>query len=45
MVGTVAACLEAADEAAEVALHLFFDEDDAVQMVGHHLKVDDFYLR
>ncbi len=43
-VGTVAACLEAAYDAAEVFFHLLFDEDDAVEMVGHHLEGNDFDL-
>ena len=33
----VAACLKAADDAAEVHLHLFPDEQDAMQMVWHDL--------
>ncbi len=37
-VGSVAASLEAADDAAEVFVHLFFNEEDAMEMVGHHLK-------
>jgi hypothetical protein len=40
----VAACLEAAYDAAEVFFHLLFDEDDAVEMVGHHLEGNDFDL-
>ena len=41
----IAARLEAADDAAQVALHLLADEQDAVQVVGHHLKGEDFHLR
>ena len=41
----VAASLEAPDDAAKVALHLLSDEQDAVQMVGHHLNGEDFHLR
>jgi hypothetical protein len=41
----VTAGLEAADDAAEVHLHLFPDEQDAMQMVWHDLQGADFYLR
>ena len=44
-VGTVAASLEAPYDAAEVFLHSLSDEQDAVQVIRHHLKRDYFYLR
>lgn len=43
-VGAVAASFEATDDAAEVFVHFLLDEDDAVEMVGHHLEGDDLDL-
>ena len=40
----MAAGLEATDDAAEVFVHLFLHEEDAVEMVGHHLESNDFHL-
>jgi hypothetical protein len=40
----VAACLKATDDAAKVFIHLFFDEDDAMEMIGHHLKGKNLHL-
>ena len=40
----IAPGLEAADDAAEVAIHFLAHEEDAVEVVGHHLQGDDLHL-
>lgn len=43
-IGFVAALLEAEDGFAEAFGHELFDEEDTVDVVGHHLKGKDLYL-
>jgi hypothetical protein len=41
----VSACLETADDVANVSLHLLLNKEDTMQMVGHELEGDGGNLR